>query len=82
MGYGARVPHVVRLCDGMEVLIAAYSENGIRYVTLSDKPNLPNLNKLEVLLVALPVSWITGGLPRLTTTPQLAFPLTPCLNVC
>ena len=40
MGYGLqlrRVPRVVILCGGMEVLIAVYSKSSMPYVVLSDK---------------------------------------------
>ena len=45
-----RVPRIVRLCDGQEVIRAAYSENGMPYLTLVDVLNLPTLNKEEVAL--------------------------------
>ena len=51
MGYGLqllRVFRVVRLCDGMEVPIVAYSENGMPFVTLSDVDMLLSLNCFRV----------------------------------
>ena len=47
MGYGLqllRVPRVVRLVDGMEVLTASYSENGMPFVGLVELLNLANIN--------------------------------------
>ena len=52
MGYGLqllRVPRVVRLVDGMEVLTASYSENGMPFVGLVELLNLPNINNGETL---------------------------------
>ena len=46
MGYGLqllRVPRVVRLCDGVEVIVAAYSESGMPYVGLSELLHLPDI---------------------------------------
>ena len=40
-----RIPRVVRLYDGAEVLIATYSENGMPYVGLHELLNLPNINQ-------------------------------------
>ena len=48
MGYGLflmRIPRVVRLYDGAEVLTATYSENGMPYVGLHELLNLPNINQ-------------------------------------
>ena len=45
------MPHLVILCDGMEVLIAVYSKNGMPYVVLSDLLNLHDLNELEMQVV-------------------------------
>ena len=61
MGYGLqlmRVPRIVRLCDGQEVIRAAYSENGMPYLTLVDVLSLPevhlsgsiNVDPLDLLL--------------------------------
>ena len=50
MGYGLqllRVPRVVRLCDGVEVIIAAYSERGVPYVGLSELLHLPDISKCD-----------------------------------
>ena len=38
-----RVPRLVTLDDGKEVLIAYYSKNGMPYVSLVDLLNLPDL---------------------------------------
>ena len=49
MGYGLqllRVPRVVRLIDGEEVLTAKYSESGMPYVGLSDLLHLPNISRV------------------------------------
>ena len=45
-----RVPRIVRLCDGQEVISASYSEKGMPYLTLVGVLNLPNLNKEAVAL--------------------------------
>ena len=50
MGYGLqllRCPFVVRLCDGVKVLIAAYSESGMPYVGLSELLHLPDISKCD-----------------------------------
>ena len=52
MGYGLqllRVPRVVRLVDGMEVLTASYIKNGMPFVGLVELLNLPNINNGEIL---------------------------------
>ena len=48
MGYELflmRIPRVVYLYDGAEVLIVIYSENGIPYVDLHELLNLTNMNQ-------------------------------------
>ena len=40
---------MVRLVDGMEVLTASYSENGMPFVGLVELLNLPNINNGETL---------------------------------
>ena len=40
----------MRLCDKMEVLIAASAKNSMPYMVLPYMLNLPNLNKLEMQL--------------------------------
>ena len=50
MGYGLflmKIPRVVRLYVGAEVLIATYSENGMPYVGLHELLNLPNINQVS-----------------------------------
>ena len=50
MGYGLqllRVPRVVRLCDGVEVIMAAYFESGMPYVELSELLRLPDISKCD-----------------------------------
>ena len=50
MGYELqllRVPHVVRLSGGVEVIIAAYSESGMPYVGLSGLLHLPDISKCD-----------------------------------
>ena len=52
MGYGLqllRVSRVVRLCDGVEVIMAAYSESGMPYVGLSELLYLPDISKCSAL---------------------------------
>ena len=49
MRYGLqllRVPRVIRLIDGEEVLTAKYSESGMPYVWLSDLLHLPNIGRV------------------------------------
>ena len=49
MGYGLqllRVPRVVRLIDGKEVLTAKYLESGMPYIGLSDLLHLPNISRV------------------------------------
>ena len=45
-----RVPRIVRLCNGQEVIGAANSKNGMPYLTLGAVLSLPNLNKEGVAL--------------------------------
>ena len=37
----------MRLCDGVEVIIAAYSESGMPYVGLSELLHLPDISKCD-----------------------------------
>jgi hypothetical protein len=46
MGYGlslVRIPKVVRLSDGVEVLVADYDSHGMPYIALDDMLHLPNI---------------------------------------
>ena len=48
MGYGLsllRLPKIVRLLDGKEVLTGQYSANGMPYIDMSEVLNLPDLQK-------------------------------------
>ena len=50
MGYGLQllhVPRVVRLCDGVEAIIAAYSESGMPYVGQSELLHLPDISRCD-----------------------------------
>ena len=50
MGYGLqllRVPRGVRLCDGVDVIIAACFESGMPYVGLSELLYLPDISKCD-----------------------------------
>ena len=49
MGYGIQLLGLVRLVDGMEVLTASYSENGMPFEGHVKLLNLPNINNGDTI---------------------------------